>query len=100
MSLSIEPRSSKTCLPFGTRLRQARLAKGLSLRVLAKLMGVSHEYIHQVEKGYCKAMKPEHHTLLASFLGVPVEEWAALLEETPYKHTKPFYTPPEKRSSL
>jgi len=57
---------------MGDRLRQARQARGLSLRGLAELLGVSPSLISQVETGRAK---PSVNTLyaLASELGVSLD---------------------------
>ena len=57
---------------MGDRLRQARLARGLSLRRLAEVVGVSPSLISQVETGRAK---PSVNTLyaLASELGVSLD---------------------------
>lgn len=99
MTTAIAPRTTTTFYPFGTLLRSARLEKGLSLRALAKALGVSHEYIHQVEKGYVKAMPPSIYPRLSTLLGVAEEEWESRLHETPYKNNPPFPTPPPSAST-
>jgi transcriptional regulator with XRE-family HTH domain len=57
---------------MGDRLRQARLARGLSLRRLAEVVGVSPSLISQVETGRAK---PSVNTLyaLASELGISLD---------------------------
>jgi transcriptional regulator with XRE-family HTH domain len=57
---------------MGDRLRQARLARGLSLRGLAELLGVSPSLISQVETGRAK---PSVNTLyaLANELGISLD---------------------------
>jgi transcriptional regulator with XRE-family HTH domain len=58
---------------IGDRLRQARLARGLSLRKLAQVLGVSPSLISQVETGRAK---PSVNTLyaLATELGISLDE--------------------------
>jgi transcriptional regulator with XRE-family HTH domain len=57
---------------MGDRLRQARLARGLSLRRLAEVVGVSPSLVSQVETGRAK---PSVNTLyaLASELGISLD---------------------------
>jgi transcriptional regulator with XRE-family HTH domain len=57
---------------MGDRLRRARLARGLSLRKLAEILGVSPSLISQVETGRAK---PSVNTLyaLASELGISLD---------------------------
>lgn len=57
---------------MGDRLRQARLARGLSLRKLAEVLGVSPSLISQVETGRAK---PSVNTLyaLANELGISLD---------------------------
>jgi transcriptional regulator with XRE-family HTH domain len=56
-------------LIFGTNLRAARLAQGLTQERLAELAGVDRTYISQAERGLCN---PSLSTLgsLARVLGV------------------------------
>jgi transcriptional regulator with XRE-family HTH domain len=58
---------------MGGRLRQARTARGISLRALARRVGVSPSLVSQVETGRAK---PSVNTLyaLASELGISLDE--------------------------
>ena len=58
--------------PVGTRIRQARLARGTSLRALAREVGVSASLISQIETG---KSQPSVSTLYAitTALGISVE---------------------------
>ncbi|MGM0931758.1 MAG: helix-turn-helix domain-containing protein [Actinomycetota bacterium] len=69
-----------TAQNVGTRLREARQAKGLSLRSLAQELGVSASLISQVETG---KTRPSVATLysLASLLGVSLDELLGLEAE-------------------
>jgi transcriptional regulator with XRE-family HTH domain len=74
-SLGLERRSGATepeYVGMGDRLRQARKARGLSLRRLAERVGVSPSLISQVETGRAK---PSVNTLyaLANELGVSLD---------------------------
>ncbi|WP_328420817.1 helix-turn-helix domain-containing protein [Streptomyces sp. NBC_00443] len=58
--------------PVGARIRQARLARGTSLRALAREVGVSASLISQIENG---KSQPSVSTLYAitTALGISVE---------------------------
>ncbi len=58
---------------FGTYLRQLREAKNISLRELAKRIGVSGAFLSDIELGR-RFPSPEKIELLAKEIGVPVEE--------------------------
>jgi len=68
-----DPASEPGFATMGDRLRRARTARGLSLRAVAKRLGVSPSLISQVETG--RAM-PSVNTLyaLANELGVSLDE--------------------------
>ena len=73
--MGLERRSGSTepeYADMGDRLRQARQARGLSLRRLAALVGVSPSLISQVETGRAK---PSVNTLyaLANELGISLD---------------------------
>jgi transcriptional regulator with XRE-family HTH domain len=67
---------------MGDRLRQARTARGLSLRRLAEVLGVSPSLISQVETGRAK---PSVNTLyaLASELGISLDTLLFMDTEPP-----------------
>lgn len=58
---------------FGTFLRQVREQKGISLRELAKKIGVSGAFLSDIELGR-RFPAPDKIELLAKEIGVPVEE--------------------------
>ena len=68
-----EGRSEPGLATMGDRLRQARTARGISLRSLARQVGVSPSLISQVETGRAK---PSVNTLyaLANELGISLDE--------------------------
>jgi len=69
---------------FGTLLRARRLAKGLSLRKFAEMVGVSPTYLSQVEQD--KVEKPptaERVRKMAELLNANVDEWSALADRVP-----------------
>jgi ribosome-binding protein aMBF1 (putative translation factor) len=73
--------------PFGEKVREARLARGLSMRALGELVGVSAQYINDIERGARHAR--EKRAIIAEALGFrhiePVEharaDVAALIAE-------------------
>jgi PTS system nitrogen regulatory IIA component len=54
---------------FGAYLRERRVAAGLSLREVARALGISHVYLGEVERGVRGPLRPEH--------------WSALLKTVP-----------------
>lgn len=78
---------------IGDRLRQARQARGLSLRRLAGLLGVSPSLISQVETGRAK---PSVNTLyaLANELGISLDV-LLFMDTDPVTPTSPATTAPE-----
>src|SRR5215472_4255880 len=46
--------------PFGSYLRQARVASGLSLRQVASALKISHVYLGEVERGVRGPLRLEH----------------------------------------
>jgi len=93
MALSPEPGPSDVWADVSERLRQARTAKGLTLRALAGGIGVSPSLISQIETG---KVKPSINTLyaLAVELDISVDEilFGALGQNTspPLRDTEPF----------
>ncbi len=70
--------------PFGETLREARIAKGFSLRKFAKLVGISPTYLSLVEQG--KVIKPptaERVFRMAELLGENSDEWIAMVGRVP-----------------
>ena len=72
----------------GDRLRQARLARGMSLRRLAHVLGVSPSLISQVETGRAR---PSVNTLyaLASELGISLDVLLFMDTEPPTRSPRP-----------
>jgi len=58
---------------FGSYLRQIREAKNISLRELAKKIGVSGAFLSDIELGR-RFPSPDKIELLAKEIGIPVEE--------------------------
>lgn len=68
---------------FGQLLRQKRLAKGLSLRKFAALVGVSPTYLSQVEQGNADPPTAERVRTMAELLGEDADELTALAGRVP-----------------
>jgi DNA-binding XRE family transcriptional regulator/mannose-6-phosphate isomerase-like protein (cupin superfamily) len=77
---------------LGARLRNVRLATGMSLREVARQLGVSPSFVSQLENG---KSQPSVATLysLAQLLNVSIDELFAV-EETP-AHAHPTWSAPE-----
>jgi transcriptional regulator with XRE-family HTH domain len=54
----------------GTRLRQLREMRDLTLQQVADVVGISAQAISQIETGVTKAAKPEHFLKLCAFYDV------------------------------
>lgn len=68
---------------FGDLLREKRIAKDLSLRKFAELVGVSPTYLSQVEQGNVDAPTAERVKCMAELLGENSDEWIALAGRVP-----------------
>ena len=77
---------------LGARLRNVRLATGMSLREVARQLGVSPSFVSQLENG---KSQPSVATLysLAQLLNVSIDELFAAEESG--VHDPPTWTPPE-----
>lgn len=64
--------------PFGELLREARLAKGFSLRKFASLVGVSPTYLSQVEQVNVDPPTADRVKRMAELLDENVDYWTAL----------------------
>lgn len=62
---------------FGERLRNARVAKGYSLRKFAKEADVSPTYLSQVEQDKVAPPTADRIKRIAELLGESVDEWMA-----------------------
>jgi DNA-binding XRE family transcriptional regulator len=69
--------------PFGPTLRDARIAKGYSLRKFADLVGVSPTYLSQVEQGNVNPPTAERVQKMAEILGANADELIALAGRVP-----------------
>ncbi len=74
---------SKTQATFGTILREKRLAKKLSLRKFAQLVGVSPTYLSQVEQCNVDPPTADRVKRMAELLEESADEWIALAGRVP-----------------
>lgn len=65
---------------FGEQLREARMAKGFSLRKFAKEVDVSPTYLSQVEQNKVAPPTAERVQQIATLLGESVDQWMALAD--------------------
>ncbi|MBF0313294.1 MAG: helix-turn-helix domain-containing protein [Oligoflexia bacterium] len=72
-------------LIFGLKLRQFRQEKGLSLKELGNISGLSASYINEIEKGK-KYPKNDKIMLLANSLGVPYDDLISVRLNKELKH--------------
>ena len=70
--------SSSISEKFGWFVRQRREAKGISLRQMAKMIGVSPAYISQVERGRFAPPAEDKVTAIAGILDLDVDELLAV----------------------
>ncbi len=65
---------------FGELLREARIAKGYSLRKFAKEVDVSPTYLSQIEQGKVAPPTADRVERIATLLEESVDEWMALAD--------------------
>src|SRR3954462_8608318 len=68
---------------FGHVLREARLAKGITLRKFAEMVGISPTYMSQVEQDNVDPPTAERVKKMAELLGANSDEWIALAGRVP-----------------
>jgi transcriptional regulator with XRE-family HTH domain len=68
---------------FGEILREKRLARGLSLRKFAELVGVSPTYVSQIEQDKVDPPTAERVRRMAELLGEVADELIALAGRVP-----------------
>jgi transcriptional regulator with XRE-family HTH domain len=74
---------SKKRQTFGQVLREARLAKGITLRKFAEMVGISPTYLSQVEHDNVDPPTAERVHKMANLLGASADEWTALAGRVP-----------------
>lgn len=73
MKKTKKPEDQKKLTPFSSKLRKARLAKGLTARAVAKLCGVSQSYISRLENQPGLKLSAYRMAKLANVLEVPLD---------------------------
>lgn len=68
---------------FGQVLREARVAKGITLRKFAQMVGISPTYLSQVEQDNVDPPTAERVKKMAGLLGANADEWTALAGRLP-----------------
>jgi transcriptional regulator with XRE-family HTH domain len=68
---------------FGRVLREARLAKGITLRKFAEMVGISPTYLSQVEQDNVDPPTAERVKKMAELLGANSDAWTALAGRVP-----------------
>lgn len=81
-------------LTFGQVLRETRLAKGITLRKFAEMVGISSTYLSQVEQGNVDPPTVERTHTMAALLGANLDEWTALAGRVPTDLIAIFYERP------
>src|SRR5687767_6905073 len=83
---------------FGEKIRELRLAKGLTLRVLGEQVGVSHAYVSKVENGKLDFGDYPSEVLigkLAKALDADEEDLLLLAEKIPEAIRRRFFERPD-----
>ena len=70
-------------VPFGVRLREARMAKKISLRRFSEMVGVSPTYLSQVEQGHFAPPTADRVKRMAEILGEDSDVWIGLADRVP-----------------
>ena len=70
-------------IPFGVRLREARMAKKISLRKFSEMVGVSPTYLSQVEQGHFAPPTADRVKRMAEILKEDSDEWIGLADRVP-----------------
>lgn len=68
---------------FGQVLRETRLAKGITLRKFAHMVGISPTYLSQVEQDNVDPPTAKRVKAVADLLGASSDEWIALAGRVP-----------------
>lgn len=68
---------------FGQTLREARLAKGFTLRKFADEVGISPTYLSQVEQDNVDPPTAERVKTMADLLGANSDEWISMAGRLP-----------------
>jgi len=76
-------RKPRTTASFGSRLREKRKEKRITLRTFAKMIGVSATYLSQVEQGRYAPPTAERVTRIAEIFGENSDEWVGMAGRVP-----------------
>jgi len=68
---------------FGAVLREKRMAKKITLRKFAEMIGVSATYLSQVEQDHFAPPTADRVTKIAELLGEDSDEWIRLADRVP-----------------
>ncbi|MBB3205100.1 transcriptional regulator with XRE-family HTH domain [Rhodopirellula rubra] len=68
---------------FGAVLREKRMAKKITLRKFAEMIGVSATYLSQVEQDHFAPPTADRVTKIAELLGEDPDEWIRLADRVP-----------------
>ncbi len=63
---------------FGSRIRQLRIAKGVSLRDFAEMIGINFTYLSKIENGKVEPPSEDKIRMIAQELGEDEEEMLGL----------------------
>lgn len=85
---------------FGKALRDARLAKKVSLRKFAEQVGVSPTYLSQVEQDNITPPTVDRITKMAELLNENADEWITLAGRVPGDLTKIIQNKPTEMPEL
>ena len=64
---------------YGNFLRQLRINSGLSILKISKLLGISSQYLSEIERGGRKPLSEEKTCLFAETLGISKEDTKQLI---------------------
>jgi len=81
--ISLPTDSGSTGTEFGSRLRQARRAQGLTLREVANASGISVTYLSDLERGALKNPTLDTLTAVVGALNISVNELLGVSEQVP-----------------
>lgn len=80
--------------PFGKMLREKRLARHITLRKFAEMVGVSPTYLSQVEQTNVMPPTADRVKRMAELLGENPHEWIALAGRVPDDVAAAFHKSP------
>lgn len=78
-----EMKKARGAKSFGAVLREKRMAKKITLRKFADMIGVSATYLSQVEQDHFAPPTADRVTKIAELLGEDTDEWVRLADRVP-----------------